>query len=228
MNDEVASDVAENVETASATATPSTIITVPVVKGKGTIDIDTSLLPDDVYREALLQGLKVLANRGTSKVTKTTYPKEAELKAKAMEVAEAQRTAMYDGKIKLTGGAKSASKVSGAEKTEAMRLARALVKDTLKAQKIKISHVAASDITAAAKLVLEQRPDILEQAKANLAARSAVPLGIDLSAVIKEDPKKVAAAKAKTEKSKAEGLSAKQAGMVQTRSKGKPGQQTAH
>lgn len=229
MSDEnvVETDTTQATDGAS-TSTPSTIITVPVVKGKGTIDIDTSLLPDDVYREALLQGLKVLANRGTSKVTKTTYPKDTELQAKAMSVAEAQRTAMYEGKIKLTGGAKSASKVSGAEKTEAMRLARALVKDTLKAQKIKISHVAASDITAAAKLVLDQRPDILEQAKANLAARSAVPLGIDLSAVIKEDPKKVAAAKAKTEKSKAEGLSAKQAGMVATRSKGKPSQQTAH
>lgn len=206
--------------------TPSTIISVPVIKGKGTIDIDTSMLPDDVYREALLQGLKVLANRGTSKVTKTTYPKEDELKAKAMEVAEAQRQAMYDGKIKLTGGSSKASgKVTGAVKTEAMRLARNLVKDELKRQKIKISHVAASDITAAAKALLEQDDSLIEQAKANLAEREKVPVSekINVAALVKVDPKKVAASEAKAAKAKAEkgeGLSAKQAGMVAKRAKG--------
>jgi len=226
------SDVTQQTEETADAPTPSTIISVPVVKGKGVIDIDTSQLPDDVYREVLLQGLKVLANRGTSKVTKTTYPNEAELKTKAMEVAEAQKTAMYEGKIKLTGGAK-ATKVSGAVKTEAMRLARNLVKDELKRQKIKISHVAASDITTAAKALLEQDNSLILQAEENLKAREAVPVGekINISALIKIDPRKKAAADAKAAKAKAEGLSAKQAGMVQARSKGgkgKPAGATAH
>ena len=212
--------------------TARTTVTVPVVKGKGTIEFVIDDIPPDVWAEVILQGLKVLVNRGTSKVTKTTYPKEAELKAKAMEVAEAQRTAMYEGKIKLTGGAKTTGKVSGAVKTEAMRLARNLVKDELKRQKIKISHVAASDITAAAKALLEQDDSLIAQATENLKAREAVPVGdkINISALIKIDPKKKAAADAKAAKAKAEGLSAKQAGMVQTRSKGKgkPSDATAH
>lgn len=216
-------NVAQDATPAEAPA-PSTIITVPVVKGKGTIEIDTSMLPDEVYREALLQGLKVLANRGTSKVTKTTYPKDDELKVKAMEVAEAQKTAMYEGKIKLTGGAKASGKVTGAEKTEAMRLARNLVKDELKRQKLKISHIAASDITAAAKLVLEEKPELYDMARANLADREKTPVGIDLSAVIKIDPKKKAAAEKKAAEAKAAKagqLSAKQAGMtVKTKAKG--------
>lgn len=232
MSDETGvTDVETTVD--AATATPSTIITVPVIKGKGTIDIDTSMLPDEVYREALLQGLKVLANRGTSKVTKTTYPKDTELQAKAMEVAEAQKTAMYEGKIKLTGGAKTTGKVTGAVKTEAMRLARNLVKDELKRQKIKISHVAASDITAAAKALLEQDDSLIKQAEANLKEREKVPVAdkINISALIHVDPKKVAASEAKAAKAKAEkagSLSAKQAGMVATRAKGKPSTATAH
>lgn len=219
MADEVTTDTAQ---TADAPA-PSTIIVVPVVKGKGTIEIDTSMLPDEVYREALLQGLKVLANRGTSKVTKTTYPVEAELKTKAMEVAEAQKQAMYEGKIKLTGGAKASGKVTGAVKTEAMRLARNLVKDELKRQKLKVSHYPASAITAYAKQVLENDPELIKMAEKNIADREAKPVNIDVSA-IKPSADLVAKAEAKKAKEKADKagqLSAKQAGMtVKTKAKG--------
>src|SRR5258706_11566955 len=92
--------------------TPSSILTIPVTKSKGSIEIDTSKLPDDVYREMCIQGLKVLANRGMSKITKASTKDEAELKALAQTQAEKNLEAMYAGKIKFSAGVK-AKKASG-------------------------------------------------------------------------------------------------------------------
>lgn len=45
-------------------------VNVPITKGKTTLAVNLDEIPDDVYTEIVLQGLKVLLNRGTSKVTK--------------------------------------------------------------------------------------------------------------------------------------------------------------
>src|SRR5881394_2329678 len=95
-----------------ASPTPSSILTIPVTKSKGSVEIDTSTLPDDVYREVLIQGLKVLANRGMSKLTKASTKDEAELKALAQAQAEKNVEAMKAGKIKFSAGVK-AKKASG-------------------------------------------------------------------------------------------------------------------
>ena len=214
--------------TGDAQAKEKVYLDVPVVKGKGTVRICPSDIADDVWQEVIAQGLKVIINGGASKITKALYEgDEDKLKAAAMAKATERVAGMLDGTIKLSRKA-AAKGVSGAVKTEAMRLARNLVKDELKRQQIKISHVAASDITAGAKLYLERDPSIIEMAKKNLAEREAVPVpeGIDLSALIRSDPKKNAAADAKAAKAKAEGLSAAKAGQVKTRAKG--GQPTAH
>ena len=214
---------------ATSETTPSTTIMVPVTKGKAMIEIDTASLSDEVYREILLQGLKVLVNRGTSKITKTTYPNDAELKTAAMAKAVEQVEAIKAGTIKFTGG-KAKSTVSGAVKTEAMRLARNLVKDELKRQGEKISHYKASVITASAKELLEAPEHaetgakLIEMAKANLEARASSKVSISLAG-LKPDPELVEKAEAKKHKDQ---LSAKQAGMVASRAKGKPAQATAH
>lgn len=212
---------------AQAEAPTLKIINVPIVKAKTTMAINVDEIPDDVYAEALMQGLKVLLNRGTSKVTKEAYPKPAEMLAKALEVAEAQLELVKTSKIKFTGGKKK-SGATGAVMTEARRLAKALVKDELKRAGIKISHVEASEITKAANLYLESEAGaaLVEKAKANLAEREAVSIGdiINVKSVVAISPELVA----KTEAKKAKGgtLSAKQAGMV--KHKGKPQQATAH
>ncbi len=200
-------------------ATPSSILSISVTKSKGSIEVDTSKLPDDVYREVLIQGLKVLANRGMSKITKASTKDEAELKALAQAAAEKNLEAMYAGKIKFSAGVK-AKKASGKVMTEAMRLARGIVKDEIKRSGGKVSHYEASEITKAAKAYLEADPAILTQAEANLAAREAIPTPttINLSELIKASPKLVAAAEAKK---KDKPLSAKQAGMTSKRSKAK-------
>lgn len=204
-------------------------IKVPVTKGKGFIEIDVDALPEAVFAEVVLQGLKTLVNRGASKVTKATYPDEAELKAKAMEVAAEQVELLKTGKIKFTG-AKSSNKVSGAVRAEAMRLARNTVKAAMKEAGLKVSHYDAKDITAMAKELLEgeEGAEIIKTATANIEAREAVPASAKLDFTkIAANPKKVAAAEAK--KSKDGTLSKTQAGQVAKRSKkgGKPAQASA-
>lgn len=201
-------------------------VNVKVIKGKSTVEIDTDSIPVEVYQEALLLGLQVLVNRGTSKITKAQYPVAEELQAAAMEKAVEQVELINTGKIKLTGQTK-AKKVSGAVMTEARRLARNIVKDAMKAAKIKISHVAAKDITAAANALLEERPELIEQAKTNIASREAAVEGegeqtnklLSLVKGIPIDQRKVAKDEAEKAKAK-EQLSATQAGRPKARAKG--------
>lgn len=205
---------------ASDAATPSTLVSVVLKNSAGTIEVDTARLPDDVYREALMQGLKVIAERNMSKLTKEAYPDENDRKAAIKAKAEANVQDMYDGKTKITGAAK-VKKASGAVMTEAMRLARNLVKDAMKANKIKISTVKASEITKAAKALLDADPSILKTAEENLAQREATPLKIDITKLIKPDAELVAKDEAKKAEAKAnKPLSAKQAGKIAPRAKG--------
>ena len=203
------------------TAPEAKIINVPITKGKSTLAVDINAIPDDVFAEVVLQGLKVLLNRGTSKVTKETYKEAEAMKAKAMEVAKTQLDAVMTSKIKFTGGKKK-SGTTGAVMTEARRLAKALVKDEIKRKGLKVSHYEPSEITKAANLYLESEmgAKLIEKAKANLAEREAIKLGegIDISAVIHPSQKLVDAAEAKRKPK--DQLSAKQAGKVAKRAKG--------
>lgn len=194
-------------------------VTIPLKNGAGEVMVDTRTFNDEVYKEVLLQGIKVIAERNMSKLTKEAYPDETERKAAIKAKAEENVKAMADGKIKITG--KTVKKVSGAIMTEAMRLARNLVKDAMKANKIKISHVKASEITAAAKALLESDPSIVHTAEANLKAREATPIKINITSLIHVDQTLVAKDEAKRAKEKADKpLSSKQAGKVAPRAKG--------
>lgn len=198
------------------TATPSTMINVSITKGKSTVEVDTAKLPDEVYQEALKLGLKTLMNRGMSKITKTEYPKDDELKAAAMAKAAKNLEDVYAGKIRIVGGRKKVA--TGAINIEARRLSRNIVKDELKRQGKKVSHYKASEITKAADALIEVTPSILEEAKANvekrLAAKSEGAASIVSTIQISEEL--VSKAEKRKSESKAAGLSAKQAGKVKT------------
>jgi len=203
-------------------------LSVPITKGKGSVTIDTETLPDEVYKEAMLLGLKELCNRGMSKLTKASTKDEAELQSLAMAQAEKNVEAIAQGKIRFLGK-KAKTGESAAVMTEARRLAKNLVKDGIKAAGMKISHVEAKDITAAANELLASDSSIVEQAKANLEERAKVPAKVDLiKSLIKESPKLVAKAKEANEKKKST-LSKTQAGKVAPRAKPKAGvSATAH
>jgi hypothetical protein len=207
-------------DTTAGDEVPSTMIKFALKNGAGDIEVDTARIPEDVYREALMLGFKAISERGMSKLTKEAYPDEAERKAAIKAKAEANIEDAYAGKTKLTG-AKVVKKASGAVMTEAMRLARNLIKDAMKANKIKISTVKASQITNAAKQYLTDNPDLIATAEANLKQREETPIKVDIKSLIKVDPELVAKEEAKKAKAAAEKpLSAKQAGKVQPRAKG--------
>lgn len=197
------------------------LLQVPITKGKGTIEVDTEKLPDAVYAEALAQGLKVIYNRGMSKITKETYPNPDEMKAAAMAKAAETHEAAKAGKIRIMGA--KVNKASGAVMTEARRLARNLVKDEMKRQGIKVSYVEASEITKAANALLAAQPELIEQAKEAIKEREAKAeatkealAGITLAIPVSEKKK----AKAEAEKAKAKQLSAAKAGKTEPRKKG--------
>jgi len=204
--------------------TPSTIIQFALKNGAGDVEVDTALLPNEVYKEVLIQGLKAIAERNMSKLTKEAYPDEGQRKQAIHDRAMENVQAMYDGKIKITGAAK-VKKASGAVMTEAMLLARNLIKDAMKANKIKISTVKASEITKAAKAYIETNPGLIATAEANIKAREETPMTLDIKSLIKVDPELVAKDEAKKAKAKADKpLSKAQAGKVAPRAKGtKPG-----
>lgn len=214
--------------TVADTAAEPTLVNVPVVKGKSTIAVDINSIPQAVWDEVVLQGLKVVLNRGMSKITTSTTKDAEELKSLAMQAAEKNLTEMYEGKTKITGQ-KKAKAASGAVMTEARRLAKAIVKDECKRAGLKVSHIPAKQITEAANQLLEARPDLIEQAKANLEQRTKLEEdglpGFNIKALVTEDPKLKAKAEARAKVAKGQ-QSAKQAGMVKGKAKG--GEATAH
>lgn len=204
-------------------------ILVPVTKGKGNVEFCIDDLPAQVYKEVLMQGLKHFVNQGMADI-KTTGLEGAELekaRAVAMEKAEKNAEKINKGEIRITGG-KAKGAISGAVKTEAMRLARGLVKEALKKAGHKISTIKASDITAAAKELVEHEkkgPAIIKMAEANIKEREEKEKGIDLGDIlssVQADPelvKKADEKKAKAKKGKAGQLSAAQAGKVTQRAR---------
>lgn len=204
--------------------------------GAGEVDVVPSRIVDEeVYTFIFQAGLDALINKiGMSKIAAGLTKLEGEEKTKrsAEVVEQALKTiqAMYDGDLK---GAKATSKRTGAVQTEAMRLAKALVKQTLKDNGYKISAFDAKELTAFAKDVLKDNPDLYKTAEANLKARAELPVkGLNVGKMLgertadetlKAKPKVPPKPKAKAKDAV---LSAAQAGKVAPRQK--PQGQTAH
>jgi hypothetical protein len=206
-------------------------IRIPIAKGEDAVEIDTDQVSDAIFQYAFALGMKAILNRGMGKVTKALMPNAEARKAEAMVIASKNLEAVYANKVRMTGGVK-AKAASGEVNTEAMRLARIAVKDTIKEAGGKVSHYDASEITKAAKELIAADASIVEQAKVNIEARkSAKPkVAIDVGKIA-VSAKKVAEAKKKAEeakatraaKSKDKPISAAQAGKVAPRAtKGKP------
>jgi hypothetical protein len=201
-------------------------ISIPIAKGGESLEIETDQLSEELFRYVCALGLKAVLNRGMSKLTKANVPDEAMLKAEAMVIAGKNLEAVYANKVRMTGGVKEKA-ASGEVNTEAMRLARIAVKDTIKEANGKVSHYAASEITKAAKDLIAADATYVEQAKANIEARkSAKPkVAIDVSKIavsakkVAEAEAKKAADKAKREAKKGDKptLSKTQAGKVAPR-----------
>lgn len=160
------------------------VLEIQITKGKGVIQVNTNGLEEggdltpEVYREAMIQGLKVILNRGMSKITKEGFTDNAGnldeegMKAAAMAIAAKTFQDMKENAIRFTGG-KVKKEVTGEVMTEAMRVARAYVKQFIKDSGRKVSHVDNKEITKAAKMLLGDNPELIEEAKATVEARKA-------------------------------------------------------
>lgn len=151
------------------------ILRVPITKAStkeepSFVEVCWDDLPNDVCKEIMLQGMKTLLNRGMSKITDAK--KDAGAREAAMEQAKTNLTNLYEGKIRMSAGVRT--KITGAVKTEAMRLARIIIKDQLKSLGKKVSLIKAKDISEAATKFLESErgEEVWTRAKANLEARA--------------------------------------------------------
>ena len=200
-----------------------TAINVPILKGgkDAFLEVDIDAIPSEMFSLVVLEGLKALLNARMSKVgavTKLEGKELAEAHAHALKIAGENKEKLLAGTIKSKSKA-AKSDVPREVQTEARRIARELVKNEMRKAGIKPSMVAASDITKAADAMIAADPTIIAKARENLDSRANISSVIDVSAIIKEDPKKVAKAKADADAKKAS-LSAKQAGLVKPRKRG--------
>jgi hypothetical protein len=198
------------------------IMEIMITKAKAMLKVDTSAISDDMFQELIYRGLADVCNSGMTKITtKDLEGGELEKAQKAaMAKAEENLKALMAGEIKPKGkrGGKTA-KVPQEIKNEALRLAKALVKDQIKADGGKVSHYKASDITTWAKQVLESPTgeELLAQAKTAVEARKKTPMKVSLAG-LKPDEGLVKRAEAAKAAKKAT-LSATQAGKPAPRQK---------
>lgn len=202
-------------------------LNIPITKaGNKTIKVETDNLPDEMFKMALEEGLKVMLNKKMSKVKSAKGLSEADAakeQAAAMEIAGKNLEDILANKMKK-GRVAGASKVAGVVMTEARRLAKEVIKNEIRAAGMKVSHIEASQITALANELLKTDESYIKQAEANIEQRKA-KVNDDKDAAmallqklggIAESPKLVA----KAEKEKAEKkatLSKTQAGKVAPR-----------
>lgn len=201
------------------------------LRGKcGSVDVDPEKITDDAIYEAIFKiGLETVVNKvGMSKIatgiTKLTGKAHDDAVAAVRKQAEENVKAIYAGTIKLGRGA--AAKRSGAVNTEAMRLAKALVKDLLRNQGYKIGAFSAGELTEYAKEVLAGNPELYKKAEANLVERAETKVkGFDIKAMLgtRADDEELKAKPKVAPKPKKKGdkpsLSATQAGLVAPRQK---------
>ncbi len=227
------------VETGGAEAPPAPdFIASIALKGEaGSIEINFSALPDQTYQALLIAGAETFLNKanGAAKslagITKLEGKELEDRKKAVLAAAEQTASQLREG---IVPGAKKA-KASGAVSTEAIRLAKNMVKDLIRNSGQKIGAYSPKELTAAAKTVLERNPALIQLAEKNLAERATEAKGTSAlnlkglfgakaeSDEVKAKPK--APPKRKDGKDKAP-LSAKQAGMAAPRQK--PTGATAH
>lgn len=230
-------DVDSNLGSADSGPAPF-IASIPLKSDCGEVTVNFDELPIEVYKMLLIEGAKAIINTvGMSKKLPGITKLEGEDKAKAVEAVRKQAEENVKALMSNTLSKRGAkAKVSGAEQTEALRLAKILVKDHIRAQGQKIGAYSAKEITEYAKKVLEGNPELMVQAKKNLESRASEAKGIkglDIFALagdkakseeVKAKPRKAPVRKAK-DGDKPQ-LSAKQAGTVAPRQK--PAGATAH
>jgi hypothetical protein len=164
-------------------ATPKDLIITVKLKGDaGEVSLNISTLPDEAYQAIVQAGAEAFihkangATKAITGVTKASGEDLAERQKVIREAAEKTKEQLEAGIV--PGASRKGPKASGAEAIEAMRLAKMMLKDLIRASGQKIGAYSAKEQTAAAKVILERNPDLLELAKKNIAQRAADAKGV--------------------------------------------------
>ncbi len=221
-----------NVDT-NAQGTPGKVFKIPL-KGGGELEVQADIigkLGDTSYDEILFLGLKAALSKGLDKavgVVKGLSADQLEVaKAKGVEKAKANLEALISGTAKTSK--KKAVKTDRALQSEALRIAREMVRNGLIAAGEKVSYRPLSEITLAAKALIEANPTILEMAQANMDAAANATKAVseklaEIVKTVKPSDKLIKAAAEKKAKAAADKpLSAKQAGKTKKHIPAKPG-----
>lgn len=193
----------------------SHVIKVKIAKAKTNIEVLFEDLPPDIQLYIVEQGLSKVLNAATAKVTKANTESEAQLAELALAEANKKLDKLKKGDLKRSS--KSDGKVPGVVMTEARRLAKNIVKASIKAQGQRISDYEAKAITEAASIYLGEHPELIEQASASIEASKnlATAAAVNVSSIPVSEVKR-----AKNEAKKAEARAATEA-----KNAGKPGSQ---
>jgi hypothetical protein len=165
------------VETSEAQVEVVKSFVIPLKGGCGHVTLeDADAIPIEMYRYIFQQGLETVVNSvGMSKllpgITKLVGAEAEKAKDAVRKQARANVQALLEGTLK-TKGARAKAEVSGAVQTEALRIAKEMVKDLIRSNGQKIGAYKASEITTAAKELIADNPDIVKKAKANLDERA--------------------------------------------------------
>jgi len=177
-------------------------VTIEIKGDAGSLTVDPSKLPDEIYAAVFAAGLKAFLEKNMTTYTKAKHPDPKARSAAIFAQAQQNLEAMYQGKTKLPKG-KEAAGVAREVMTEALRLAEKLVKDWMKANKIKIADVPKAELKAKAKELVAADASLIETAKANIESRKTITLSPTLFEGIKVDPVLSAANADKAAKRKA-------------------------
>lgn len=190
-------------------------IKVKIAKAQTNIEVIFEDLPPDIQLYIVEQGLSKVLNAATAKVTKANTESEAQLAELALAEANKKLDKLKKGDLKRSS--KSDGKVPGVVMTEARRLAKNIVKASIKAQGQRISDYEAKAITEAASIYLGEHPELIEQASASIEASKnlATAAAVNVSSIPVSEVKR-----AKNEAKKAEARAATEA-----KNAGKPGSQ---
>src|SRR6266702_3349299 len=159
------------VEQGAETPAPDFIASIALKGEAGSIEINFSALPDQTYQALLIAGAEAFLNKanGAAKslagITKLEGKELEDRKKAVLAAAEQTASQLREG---IVPGAKKA-KASGAVSTEAIRLAKNMVKDLIRNSGQKIGAYSPKELTAAAKTVLERNPALIQLAEKNLA-----------------------------------------------------------
>src|SRR6267142_127437 len=136
------------------TEAPPFIPTITLKGDAGSMVVDFRDFPDATYQAILVKGLEAFlnqANGAAKSLAGITKLEGKELEDRKKEVLKAAEATLEQLKAGTVPGAKKA-KASGAVQTEAMRLAKNMVKDLIRNSGQKIGAYSAKEHTAAAKV----------------------------------------------------------------------------